>query len=112
MNELLLQTFDGLPVAQPNQHARCSECNARIRKGTDVIARFHLNENWRVDEVYCPDCYPDHSHERSPGVAEEAVVEGRLVTRRDTAKQTATPTIRTRGEYHVLSHAEEEGMDE
>lgn len=102
INEVLLQTFDGQPVAEPTEHPRCTRCNIRLREGTNVTARFHLDVHWKLDEIYCPDCYPEVEHQ--PRNVETAVVEARLITRHDRVEQAATPAIHTRGAYKILRH--------
>jgi hypothetical protein len=107
VNELLLQTFDGLPIKSPSEPVRCTECNLRVKEGKEVIAHFYLDEHWRLEGIYCPHCYANNTYERSPDGTEEAVVEARLITRLDRAEQTTTPAIHTRGSYKILRHTRE-----
>ena len=103
MNELLLQTFDGLPVAETNEQIRCSECNVRLREGDDVIAQLRLDDYWSLEQIYHPDCYVD----AQAGTLEEtgqATVEARLITRHDRAEQKIVPALHTRGGYKLIRH--------
>ena len=102
MNEVLLQTFDGLPVKSSNETVRCTECNLRLQEGKEVIARLYLDEHWRINGVYCPHCYVNNTYESHH--TEEAVVEARLISRLDRAEQTTTPAIHARGTYKILRH--------
>jgi len=104
MNEQLLQAFDGLPVADNNEHVRCDECNTRLREGNEVIAQLQLDDYWRPSRLYHPDCYVDSKI----GNLEEtgqATVEARLIARHDRAEQTVVPALHTRDGYKLLRYS-------
>jgi len=103
MNEQLLQTLDGLPLARSTEHVRCSGCNIRLREGTEVLAHVHLDEYWKPDGVYCPDCYADEEIEASSD-KEQAVTEGRVIVRQDHATQSTNPALQTL-DYNILTHS-------
>jgi hypothetical protein len=107
VNELLLQTFDGIPVADENEKASCSRCRTRLEEGRKVIAQFHLEKHWRIDRLYCPDCYLSTTHDDFREELDEvAVVEGRLIARSDQVTQSTVPALHTRGSYKLLRHTD------
>jgi hypothetical protein len=102
-NRLLLQTLDGLPV---DDDPRCTACNHRLSEGSEVLAHTYLEETWRLNSLYCHDCYPEQqlSLDRNN---EQAVVEARLATRDDQATQRHYTVLHTRGGYKLLQHTSE-----